>query len=68
MPPARRWSGAAVKRLRTERGWTQAELARRARVARNTIARIETGNRNPSLTLVEGLARIFKVGIADLFC
>lgn len=67
MPARRRWSGATVKRLRNQRGWTQEALAKRVRVAPNTIARIETGNRRPSLTLLERLARGFKVGIADLF-
>ncbi len=67
MRAPRRWSGATVKRLRNQRGWTQEELARRVGVAPNTIARIETGNRRPSLTLLERLARDLRVGIADLF-
>ncbi len=67
MRAERRWSGAAVKRLRDARGWSQRELARRVGVARNTVARIETGNRRPSLALLERLARTFKVGMVDLF-
>lgn len=67
MPTERRWSGATVKRLRNERGWTQEELATRLRCARNTIARIETGNRRPSLTLLARLAGALKVGVGDLF-
>ena len=63
----RRWSGATVKRLRNARGWTQEQLATRVGCARNTIARIETGNRRPSLTLLERLSVIFKVGMAELF-
>jgi transcriptional regulator with XRE-family HTH domain len=34
--------GMNVKRLRGARGWTQAELAKRANVARVSIARLET--------------------------
>ncbi len=67
MRTPQRWSGATVKRLRRQRGWTQEELAKRVGVAPNTIARIETGNRRPSLTLLERLARDLGVGIADLF-
>lgn len=67
MPTGRRWSGATVKHLRNERGWTQEQLAARVRCARNTIARIETGTRRPSLPLLERLARALKLGVADLF-
>ncbi len=67
MPATRRWSGASIKHLRNARGWTQAALATRVGCARNTIARVETGNRRPSLDLLERLARVLKVGIADLF-
>lgn len=67
MRAERRWSGAAVKRLRAARGWSQRELATRVGVARNTVARIETGNRRPSLALLERLARVFKVGMTDFF-
>ena len=67
MRTARRWSGATVKRLRNTRGWTQEELATRLGCARNTIARIETGNRRPSLTLLEQLARALKVDVGGLF-
>ena len=67
MRAKRRWSGATVKRLRSERRWTQEELAARIGCARNTIARIESGNRRPSLALLERLARALKVEIADLF-
>jgi len=66
MPAARRWSGATIKVLRNTRGWTQEALATRVGCARNTIARIETGNRRPSLSLLERLARALNVGLADL--
>jgi transcriptional regulator with XRE-family HTH domain len=67
VPTVRRWSGATVKRLRNKRGWTQEELATRLGCARNTIARIETGNRRPSLTLLQQLAGVLKVAVGDLF-
>ncbi len=61
MSTERRWSVATVRRLRNQRGWTQEELAKRVGVARATIARIETGNRRPSLTLLAQLAQVVKV-------
>lgn len=63
----RRWSGAPVRRLRNQRGWTQEELAKRVGVARATIARIETGNRRPSLALLEQLAQALKVPLFRFF-
>lgn len=60
-----RW-GETLKRSRLQRGWTQQALADRAGVARNTIARLETGNRRPSFPMLERLARAFRVSLADL--
>jgi transcriptional regulator with XRE-family HTH domain len=60
-----RW-GETLKRRRLQRGWTQQALADRAGVARNTIARLETGNRRPSFEMLERLARAFRLSLADL--
>jgi transcriptional regulator with XRE-family HTH domain len=48
------------------RGWSQQALADRVGVARNTIARLETGNRRPSFAMLERLARAFGVSLAEL--
>ncbi|MFB7292842.1 helix-turn-helix transcriptional regulator [Actinacidiphila glaucinigra] len=53
--------------LRGEHGWTQAELARRAGVSRQTINAIETGKFDPSLPLAFRLARLFDQRIEELF-
>jgi putative transcriptional regulator len=53
--------------LRAERGWTQADLAARARVSRQTINAIEKGKYDPSLPLAFTLARIFELPIEGLF-
>ena len=45
--------------LRAEQNWSQAELARRAGVSRQTINAIETGKYDPSLPLAFKLANIF---------
>ncbi len=42
----------AVRQARTEKGWTQSELARAAGVSRATVARIEGGERVAMASLV----------------
>ena len=53
--------------LRAEREWSQAELAERAGVSRQTINAIETGKYAPSLPLAFSLARIFGASIEAIF-
>ncbi|MEV4414343.1 helix-turn-helix transcriptional regulator [Catellatospora sp. NPDC049609] len=53
--------------LRAERGWTQADLAQRAGVSRQTINAIETGKFDPSLPLAFRLARLFGLKIEEIF-
>jgi putative transcriptional regulator len=53
--------------LRAEREWSQAELAERLGVSRQTINAIETGKYDPSLPLVFKLARLFGKPIEELF-
>jgi putative transcriptional regulator len=56
-----------LRELRGERNWSQAELAARAGVSRQTINAIETGKYDPSLPLAFTLARIFKLKIEEVF-
>jgi putative transcriptional regulator len=56
-----------IKVLRAEHDLTQADLAERARVSRQTINAIETGKFDPSLPLAFTLARIFDQSIEDIF-
>lgn len=53
--------------LRAERAWSQAELAERLGVSRQTINSIETGRYDPSLPLAFGIARLFGLRIEDVF-
>jgi transcriptional regulator with XRE-family HTH domain len=57
-----------VKRLRAARGRTQEELARRAKVSRVSIARLETSpkSRRPELRTIERLAKAFGVPVGEL--
>lgn len=56
-----------VHDLRTERRWTQAELAERVGVSRQTINSIETGRFEPSLGLALKLARLFERPVEAIF-
>jgi putative transcriptional regulator len=53
--------------LRAERGWTQADLAQRIGVSRQTVNAIERGKFDPSLPVAFRLARLFDLRIEDLF-
>jgi putative transcriptional regulator len=57
----------SIRELRGKRNWSQAELAERLGVSRQTINAIETGKYDPSLPLAFALARIFKLKIEDVF-
>lgn len=56
-----------LKALRAERGWSQAELADRLEVSRQSVNAIETGKYDPSLPLAFRLARLFARRIEDIF-
>jgi putative transcriptional regulator len=56
-----------VRELRTERGWSQADLARRLEVSRQTVNAIETGRYDPSLPLAFRIARLYGLPIEGLF-
>ena len=53
--------------LRAEQRWSQAELARRLDVSRQTINAIETGKYDPSLPLAFKIARLFNQQIEEIF-
>jgi putative transcriptional regulator len=53
--------------LRAERGWSQADLAQRLQVSRQTINAIETGRYDPSLELAFRVARLFGMAIEAIF-
>ena len=56
-----------LKALRAERGWSQAELAERLDVSRQTVNSIETGKYDPSLPLAFQMAEVFQSRIEDIF-
>jgi putative transcriptional regulator len=57
-----------IRALRFAAGeMTQAELADRVGVTRQTIIAIEQGKYSPSLELAFQIARVFEVGLDDVF-
>ena len=53
--------------LRAERGWSQAELAARLEVSRQTVNAIETERYDPSLPLAFKIAQLFGKLIEEVF-
>src|ERR1700674_2105205 len=53
--------------LRAELSWSQAELAAKLGVSRQTVNAIETGKYDPSLPLAFSMARTFKRRIEEIF-
>ncbi|MGZ5445109.1 MAG: helix-turn-helix domain-containing protein [Thermoanaerobaculia bacterium] len=58
--------GATLRRLRTQRGWTQEDLADAAGLTTTYVGQVERGDKVPSLTVVLKLARGLAVQPADL--
>ena len=56
-----------LKVLRAERDWSQADLAERLEVSRQSVNAIETGKFDPSLPLAFKLARLFGKTIEEIF-
>lgn len=59
--------GKRVKALREANGWSQEELADRAGMHRTYVSAVERAVRNPTLTVIERIAKALKVTIAELF-
>lgn len=55
-----------LSKVRQRKGLTQAALAKKVGVNRVTIARLEAGERRPAMDLLQRLAKVLKVKVADL--
>ena len=53
--------------LRAERDWSQADLAQRLNVSRQTVNAIENGRYDPSLPLAFAIAAVFGQAIEEIF-
>jgi putative transcriptional regulator len=56
-----------LRTLRAGRGWTQAHLAERLDVSRNSVNAIENGKYDPSLPLAFRIAEVFDLRIEEIF-
>ena len=56
-----------LKVLRAERNWSQADLAERLQVSRQSVNAIETGKYDPSLPLAFRIAKLFRMPIEAIF-
>ena len=56
-----------LKVLRAERDWSQADLADRLGVSRQSVNAIETGKYDPSLPLAFRIAKVFELNIEAIF-
>ena len=56
-----------LRELRAERGWSQADLAEKLEVSRQTVNAIETQKYDPSLPLAFKIAEAFNRKIEEIF-
>lgn len=53
--------------IRAERGWSQADLAAKLEVSRQSVNAIETGKYDPSLPLAFKISRLLSLRIEEIF-
>lgn len=56
-----------IRELRSGQGWSQADLAERLDVSRQTVNAIETGRYDPSLPLAFAISRLFGLPVEAIF-
>jgi putative transcriptional regulator len=56
-----------LKVLRAEQDWSQAELADRLGIARQTVVALEAGKYAPSLPLAFRIGKVFSKRVEDIF-
>lgn len=56
-----------LRELRSEHGWSQADLAEQLDVSRQTVNAVETERYEPSLSLAFKIARLFGKRIETIF-
>ena len=59
--------GMRIKYLRGLKGWSQEDLALNSNVNKNYISDLERGSRNPSILILERIAKALNVSLENLF-
>jgi transcriptional regulator with XRE-family HTH domain len=58
--------GTKIRKLRKAKGMSQADLAKRARLTRVYVTRLEAGRQDPSLSTINAIARALSVPVGEL--
>jgi transcriptional regulator with XRE-family HTH domain len=58
--------GRNIRKLRLEKGWSQEEYADEVGIHRTYVSDIERGTRNPTILIVERLAKPLRVSASSL--
>jgi XRE family transcriptional regulator, regulator of sulfur utilization len=66
MTPTPRQIGMKLKKLRTAKKFSRYELAKRAGISRVYVAKLERGGSNPSVGIIERLAKALGVPVMEL--
>ena len=59
--------GMRIKYLRTLKHWSQEDLALEAEVNKNYLSDLERGTRNPTVKVLEKIARALSISLEELF-
>lgn len=62
-----RFSGSKLRTLREAHGLTRPALAKRCGIHRDALRNLERAHRQPSITLLAGLATALDIPVGDLF-
>lgn len=56
-----------IQRIRRDKGLSQEEVAHRADIHQTYLSGVETGKRNPSILVVERIAKALGVDVSEIF-
>lgn len=58
--------GLKLKQLRTDKGWTQEELAQKLELAKSTVSHYESGRNEPETKMIIKIAQLFNISVDEL--
>lgn len=56
-----------IQRIRREKELSQEDVAHRANIHQTYLSGVETGKRNPSILVVERIAKALSVDVSEIF-